>query len=232
MANPATAQNMPPTPPQIAALPLLELREDFVRTRLCVPAYRDSAMGWMRRATGRAWLQRGGWTTHGVLPDVPRAVLACYPHTSNWDFAGLTFLMHALDVNPVWVGKDTLFRPPFGALTRALGGIAVHRGANANQSQMVADAMLAMDQCLLAIAPEGTRHLTQRWKTGFYHIAIAANVPIVLGFLDYARRQVGFGPVLELSGDIGADFARIAPFYEGVIGKFPKQQGPITLRAD
>ncbi len=232
MSNPAAAENMPPVPPQIAALPLLDLRDNFVRTRLCVPAFRDSVQGRLRRATGRAWLKRGGWTTHGVLPDVPRAVLVCYPHTSNWDFAALTFLMHALDVNPVWVGKDTLFRPPFGALTRALGGIAVHRGANANQSQMVADAMLAMDQCLLAIAPEGTRHKASRWKSGFWHIAVAAKVPIVLGFLDYARRQVGFGPVLEPSADIEADFARIAPFFQGLQGKFPNQQGPITLRAE
>ncbi|MBM4344013.1 MAG: 1-acyl-sn-glycerol-3-phosphate acyltransferase [Deltaproteobacteria bacterium] len=222
---------MPPTPPQIAALPLLDLQDNFERTRLCVPGYRHSARGRLRRATGRAWLQRGGWTTHGVLPDVPRAVLVCYPHTSNWDFAALLFLMQALDVEPAWVGKDSLFRPPVGRLTRALGGIAVQRGANANQSQRVAEAMLRMDQCLLAIAPEGTRHHCTRWKTGFWHIARAAEVPLVLGFLDYARRQVGFGPLLLPSDDIDADFVRIAPFFEGVLGKFPDQQGPIALRA-
>lgn len=236
MANTAVNPHMPtptilPLPPQIAALPSIELVEDFKRTQVCVPGYATSTYGKLRRAMGRGYLQRNGWRVVGALPDVPRVVLVCAPHTSNWDFAMMVALMRAVDIDPVWVGKDTLFRPPFGKLTQALGGIAVQRGAKANQSQMIADALQRFDQCMLAIAPEGTRRLAKRWKSGFWHIAKAAKVPIVLGFLDYNRKLIGFGPIIEPGETIEADFGQIEAFYAGVLGKFAAQQGPITLQA-
>lgn len=228
MANTEVTQNMPP---QIAALPVLDLRDDFVRTRICAPQYRDSAYGKLRRASGRLYLRQGGWLPVGYLPDVPKAVLVCYPHTTNWDFGVLLGVTRSLDIRAMWVGKQSLFKPPFGAITRSLGGIAVNRGANSNQSQMIADGLAAVDSGLLAIAPEGTRHACERWKTGFWHIARAANVPLVPAFVDYQRRMVGFGRVIEPSADLHADFEQLAPFYAGVLGKFPHQQSPLTLGA-
>ena len=225
MSNTQTLANMPP---HLAALPPLPLVENFTRTAICDPALHHSLHGKLRRAAGRAWLKQRGFTARGVLPDVPRCVLMCVPHTSNWDFTGMVALGGALDFYPAWVGKDTLFRPPFGAVSRWLGGIPVVRGAGQNQTAQVAEAIVRADRCVLAIAPEGTRKKASRWKSGFWHIAKHANVPISFGFLDYTHRIIGFGPLVYPGADFAADFAQIADFYAGFAGKFPSQQGAIV----
>lgn len=181
------------------------------------------------RWVGRSTLSTLGWKTVGQVPQDERVVLICAPHTSNWDFIYLLLISWAQDFDVSWVGKDTLFKPPFGPMMRALGGISVSRGAKSNQSGQVAEKMLAAGKLIVAIAPEGTRGSAPHWRSGFYHMAAQGDAVIALGFLDYASKVGGFGPPLKPTGDLQADFAKLAEFYQGKVGKFPSQQGPIQL---
>lgn len=181
------------------------------------------------RWLGRSTLSSLGWTLVGQIPNADRVVLICAPHTSNWDFIYLLLISWAQDFDVHWIGKDSLFKPPFGPLMRALGGISVSRGAKSNQSGQVAEKMLAAGKLIVAIAPEGTRGPAPHWRSGFYHIAAQGDAVIAIGFLDYPSKTAGFGPPLKPTGDLQADFATIAEFYRTKVGKFPAQQGPIAL---
>jgi 1-acyl-sn-glycerol-3-phosphate acyltransferase len=194
----------------------------------CTPSLRTSLRGRLRRKVGETLLKSGGWRLQGELPNEPKFLLVCAPHTSNWDFVLMLEIAFARDFEVHWVGKDSLFRPPFGTLARLGGGIAVVRGASQNQSGQVAQAIRQAERMIVAIAPEGTRSKAGRWRTGFYHMAVQAGVPIQLGFLDYAKRVGGFGPCIYPSGDLDADFAKIEAFYRDIQGKFPDQQGAIS----
>lgn len=197
--------------------------------KACIPSLQHSLYGKVRRGVGNGLLRMLGWTQVGQMPNTPKFVLVCAPHTSNWDFVLMLLVAFAWDFEVHWVGKDTLFRPPFGWLARWLGGIAVVRGAKANQSGQVADFIRNSERVVVAIAPEGTRSKAGRWRSGFWHIAAQAGVPVQLGFLDYSKRVAGFGPCIATSGDINADFAQMAQFFAGIQGKFPDQQGEIAL---
>lgn len=181
------------------------------------------------RVVGKTTLSALGWKLEGLPPDAPHVVLVCAPHTSNWDFVYMLLISWAQDWRVHWIGKDSLFKPPFGPIMRWLGGISVTRGKNANQTAQVAERIKKSDKIIVAIAPEGTRGKAGNWKTGFYHIAHQSGSVIALGFLDYKDKRGGFGPPLTPSGDIEADFAKLRAFYEGLTGKFPDQQGPVQL---
>ena len=128
-----------------------------------------------------------------------------------------------------FAGKDSLFSWPFGWLFKRLGGIPIKRGERANQvAQLVAE-FGKHDRFYLAIAPEGTRRRTDAWRSGFYRLALAAQVPVCLAFIDYPRREIGILGTLALCGDETLDLANIRAAYAGRIGKHPQQQGPICL---
>lgn len=165
------------------------------------------------------------------LPPDPRYVAIGAPHTSNWDFPVAILTMAALEMDARWVGKHTLFRWPFGPLMRALGGVPVDRRKSQNFVQQVVERMRSESEFVLVIAPEGTRSRTRRWKTGFYHIAHGSEVPIALGFLDFARRRAGIGGWFRPSGDLEADMTRIREFYADKTGKRPEQEGPVRVRS-
>ncbi len=129
-----------------------------------------------------------------------------------------------------WIGKHTLFRWPYGWFFRAIGGIPIERGIGTNLSQQMAEKFAQSDKLVLAIAPEGTRSKLDHWKTGFYYIALAANVPVALGCLDYKHKQVGISGVFSPSGDIEADFEIIRAYYQGKLGKIPEQTSSIKPR--
>jgi len=137
-----------------------------------------------------------------------------------------------LELPVAWLGKHTLFKPPFGGIMRTLGGIAVDRRSNQNLVEQVAASFAAGQAIALAIPAEGTRSATPYWRSGFYHIATAAKVPIVLSFLDYGARRGGIGLSLMPSGDLVADMDRIRAAYEGIKGKYPELSGPIRLREE
>ncbi len=161
-----------------------------------------------------------GWKVSGSLPaGVKKAVLIAAPHTSNWDLPFTLFVAFALRLNIYWMGKEELFRPPFRGVMMWLGGIPVQRSAAGNMVAASAEAIREADELMLVVSPEGTRSKALYWKTGFYHIANTAQVPVVMAFLDYGRKIGGVGPVLHPSGDIDADMQVIKDFYKDIRGK-------------
>ena len=170
-----------------------------------------------------------GWQVQIQLPP-PRCVIIGAPHTSGWDLPLTLLLMLSGNLKLRWVGKDTLFRGPLGWLLRALGGIPVNRRSRLNFVDQMVAAFQANEALMIAILPEGTRQRGSHWKTGFYYIALGADVPIVMGYADYRRRIVGLGPTLRPTGDIAADFATIRAFYADIVGRHPERQSAIEIR--
>jgi 1-acyl-sn-glycerol-3-phosphate acyltransferase len=176
------------------------------------------------------WLSVGflrltGWKVVGELPaNAAKSVLIAAPHTSNWDLPYTLMVCFALRLNVYWIGKSSLFKPPFRGVMMWLGGIPVDRSQSNN---LVQDSSTAIKQASgplqLIVPPEGTRSGTQYWKTGFYYIAAGAGVPIVMAYLDYDKKIGGLGPVFQTTGDIAADMLAIKAFYADVKGKNPDQ---------
>lgn len=183
----------------------------------------------IRRFVGNTWLSVFGWRVEGVTDLPPKAVLIAAPHTSNWDFPFTLAVSYALDLEFSWLGKHTLFEPPFGFFFRWLSGVPVDRRDRNNLVAAVVDVLKQRDELILIIAPEGTRSRTKRWKTGFYYVALGAGVPIILGYLDFSRKRGGILHVFHPTGDIEADMATIRRYYDGIEGKHPSRMSEITL---
>ena len=173
-----------------------------------------------------------GWQLVGSPPEAKKFVLVTVPHTSNWDFMYLYLASKITGIRIQWMGKEDLFKGPLGPISRALGGIPVKRSRSTNMVQQMAQAFAERDELALAIPPEGTRHYTDYWKSGFYYIAMEAGVPICLGFVDYGRKRAGFGPIFTPSGDISADMDIARSFYADIQGKFPAEKSRIRLKAE
>lgn len=173
------------------------------------------------RAFSVAFLKLNGWQVQGALPaQAQKSVLIAAPHTSNWDLPYTLMVAFVLRLNIYWMGKASLFRFPFGPLMRWLGGIAVDRARVNNLVLASAQAIQAADGALqLIVPPEGTRSKTRYWKTGFYHIAVTAQVPIVMAYMDYQRKLSGLGPMFVPTGDIEADMLQIKAFYAPFKGR-------------
>ena len=173
------------------------------------------------RAGSAAFLRLNGWRVEGCLPEGARkCVLIAAPHTSNWDLPYTLMVAWVLRLNIYWMGKDSLFRFPFGPLMRWLGGISIDRSQRNNVVAASAAALQAADGPVqLVVPPEGTRGRTRHWKTGFYFIALQAGTPIILAYMDYREKRSGLGPVFTPTGDIEADMAVIKRFYAGVQGR-------------
>jgi 1-acyl-sn-glycerol-3-phosphate acyltransferase len=179
-----------------------------------------------------AFLRLTGWKLEGEPPPVPKCVVIGAPHTSNFDGVLLVVLSWRWGLGVNWIGKDTLFEPPLGHLMRRLGGIAVDRSAPHGVVGEMTAAMEKRDRVALCITPEGTRGYTDHWKSGFYQIALAAQVPIVLGYVDYPRKRFGFGPLYYPTGDVKKDMDAIRAFYADKEGRFPKEKGEIRLKQE
>lgn len=164
-----------------------------------------------------------GWKVEGSAPAVAKFVLIAAPHTSNWDFPVTLMVCSVLRLRIYWMGKSSLFARPFGPLMRWLGGIAVDRSKAGNLVQETIDAFAHSEQLAVIVPPEGTRNKVTHWKTGFYYIALGAQVPIAMAFLDFGRKVGGIGRMLAPSGDIDADMIEIRQFYAGIVGKNPRQ---------
>jgi len=179
------------------------------------------------RALSVTYLKLAGWQVQGELPaQAQKSVLIAAPHTSNWDLPYTLMVAFVLRLNIYWMGKASIFRFPFGPLMRWLGGIAVDRSKTNNLVLASAQAIQAADGALqLIVPPEGTRSKTGYWKTGFYHIAAAAQVPIVLAYMDYQCKISGLGPLFVPSGNLEADMLQIKAFYAPFKGKNVGQFG-------
>ena len=162
-----------------------------------------------------------GWKVEGELPpNGQKCVLIAAPHTSNWDLPYTLMVAFVLHLNIYWMGKRQLFRFPFRTLMMWLGGIPVTRESSNNLVAASVEAMKnAKGPLQLVVPPEGTRNKTRYWKTGFYYIAVGAQVPIVMAYMDYERRISGLGPVFHPTGDIEADMVAIKAFYAPFKGK-------------
>jgi 1-acyl-sn-glycerol-3-phosphate acyltransferase len=175
------------------------------------------------RAGSLAYLTLAGWRIEGELPKgVRKCVLIAAPHTSNWDLPFTLMTAFVLRLNVYWMGKASIFRPPFGPVMRWLGGIAVRREQSNNLVAASVEALRAAEGSVhLVVPPEGTRGKTTRWKTGFYFIAVGAEVPILLAFMDYADKRAGLGPVFLPTGDVERDMAEIQTYYAPLHAKNP-----------
>ncbi len=180
----------------------------------------------MSRAFGRWVLGLLGWHIEGDLPNVAKAVIIVAPHTSNWDFVVGIAAKLALGLRAAWLGKHTLFRGPFGALMRALGGMPVDRSQPSDVVAQSVSRFSASERMVLGIAPEGTRKAVPRWRLGFYHIARAAAVPIVPVSFDWSRRALVIGAPLWPRDDAGADLAALAAAFAPARGRRGERTPP------
>jgi 1-acyl-sn-glycerol-3-phosphate acyltransferase len=173
------------------------------------------------RAFSLAFLRLAGWKVQGSLPaGAEKSVLIAAPHTSNWDLPYTLMVAFSLRLTPYWMGKEQIFKPPFRGLMMWLGGLPVDRSKSSNLVAASIDAIkIANGPLQLIVPPEGTRGKTRFWKTGFYYIAVGAQVPIVMAYMDYEKKVSGLGPVFQPTGDIDADMAAIKSFYAPFKGK-------------
>ena len=168
---------------------------------------------------GTTMLRVLGWKLEGEFPNVDKAVMVAAPHTSNWDGAITLGTVLAMRLNIHWMGKDSMFRWPFGRLLRWMGGVPVDRSTGRGLVQTTIDKLIENPHYIILISPEGTRSATREWKTGFYKIAHGANVPIVLAYIDFARKVVGFGPLVQSSGDMEREMQNIRAFYNDKVAR-------------
>ena len=177
----------------------------------------------VRRAIGWFLLKITGWEAVGVMPKQGRYVLIAAPHTTNWDMPYMVAISWRLNVKIHWIGKKSLFRFPYGWFMRMLGGISVDRTKRQNTVQQISQWMLERSNVIVMVPPEGTRGNASYWKSGFYHIAREAQVPIALGFLDYKNKRGGFGPSFTPTADAQADMEHFRQFYQPHMAKFPEK---------
>ncbi|MFM6853153.1 MAG: lysophospholipid acyltransferase family protein [Sphingopyxis sp.] len=178
-----------------------------------------------------ALYRRHGWRAEGAVPTPRKFVLIAAPHTSNWDFVYYLGLTQELGLNTSFMAKKSLFRWPMGGFMRAMGGVEVDRSGGHNYVQAMVDEFARRDEFVLTIAPEGTRGSVRQWRTGFYHIAQQAGVPIVIGMMDYARKVGGLGPAIVPTGDYAADMAPIEAYYKSVTPKHPAKKMQNVVQA-
>ncbi|GAO54078.1 lysophospholipid acyltransferase family protein [Novosphingobium sp. MD-1] len=185
---------------------------------------RDRRPGRLSRIVRRVLLwfyRRQGWKAVGTPPASRRCVIIAAPHTSNWDFVYFLGLVDALGIRAHFMGKRSLFRWPLGGFMRDMGGVAIDRSSRNNMVQAMVDEFAARDEFMLTIAPEGTRGAVRQWRTGFYHIALGAGVPLVCGLMDYGTKTGGLGPEIWPTGDYRADMEKVAAFYRSVTPRHP-----------
>ncbi len=210
--TPDTPDYPPPYPPPPASLPRHPRRQRFARWLL-------SRFGWSVRFDG--------------LPG-PAGILLVYPHTSNWDFILGLLAKWQMDRPYRFVAKDSLFRGLAGAtvgrLLRRWGGWPVDRSQKSGIVEQLAEAMRTEPFFWVAITPEGTRGYTDYWRSGFYHLARRADVPVALACIDYGRREASVTEFVRVTGDVDADLGRMRAYYAGKVARRPESAGRIAFR--
>jgi 1-acyl-sn-glycerol-3-phosphate acyltransferase len=183
-------------------------------------------LSWLARsikAAALAWFRFRGWRVEGTAPSPRKFVVIAAPHTSNWDFVYFLGGADGLNLELSFMAKDSLFRWPLGRAMRELGGISVDRSRSTNVVEAMVGEFARRETFMLTIAPEGTRGKARTWKTGFYHIALGASVPMVCGLMDYRRKVVALGPAVMPSGNYEKDMAKLADFYRACTPRYPER---------
>ncbi|RZI44458.1 glycerol acyltransferase [Herbaspirillum sp. HC18] len=174
-----------------------------------------------------------GWRVNFAPLPGPRGIVIVYPHTSNWDFVIGLIAKFAVGVHFRWLGKEALFQGVCGTLMgpffRATGGVPVERRSSNGAIKRLAQQINAEDEYWLAIAPEGTRKYRDSWRSGFYHIALTAGVPLGMAGIDYSRKEVRLVSYANLTGDLNADLAHIRSVYQDCPGLHPECASPIVF---
>lgn len=181
----------------------------------CAPRTGNALTRWI----GRTVLRLGGWTIAGDFPDERKLVIIAAPHSSAWDAVWGIAAKLAMGIRIVFIGKQELFRGPLGWLLRRFGAIPVDRARAHGVVDMVVSRFEASDTMWFVLAPEGTRRRVEHWKSGFWHIARDAGVPVLCAYFHYPERTIGIGPVMHMTADQKTDMARVRAFYKPWIGK-------------
>ena len=161
--------------------------------------------------------------------NVDQCVMIAAPHTSNWDALYARLTLKALGVNVRLTIKDSYMKFPFGPFVRAMGGIGIDRSvkqegqARPSMVQLMSDLFKTHPKLVMLVTPEGTRAKQEQWKTGFYHVAMTAGVPIALAYMDYAKKKTGVGKIVYPTGDYEKDMVEIMSFYAEINAKFPEK---------
>jgi 1-acyl-sn-glycerol-3-phosphate acyltransferase len=164
-----------------------------------------------------------GWKIVGGVPEgLTKAVVIVAPHTSNWDFFIGSMGYYVLGLKAKFLIKKEIFVFPFKTILLKMGGIPIERSKKTNSVETVAALFQQYDNLCITVTPEGTRKLNPNWKKGFYYIALRAKVPILLGVIDYKKKEAGLGPMVFPSGDFEKDFKFIEDFYRPLNGKYPE----------
>lgn len=165
-----------------------------------------------------------GWKTVGSIPpELKKYVILAAPHTSNWDFFYGRLYFYIFKIPVKFFIKKEWFFFPMGYFFDLMGGVPVDRSKNTNLTDEIAKSFAGRNEMAMMVTPEGTRSYSPEWKKGFYFIAQKANVPIILGFLDYSKKEAGFGPVFYPTGDVDKDIEEIKNFYRTKKGRFPEK---------
>ena len=184
------------------------------------------------RALGRFLCRCLGWKPVGDYPSIPKALFLASPHTSLWDGIIMVTIAWTMGVRLSWITKKETVRFPFRRLVTFFGAVPVDRSKRSDTVAQIAEQFQQRDGMYLAIAPAGTRKKRDYWKSGFYHMALQANVPIICGFLDYKRKEGGIRDIVVLTGDVHADMDRLRTIYEGIEAKHPALMTRIRLRSE
>jgi 1-acyl-sn-glycerol-3-phosphate acyltransferase len=171
-----------------------------------------------------------GWTTSLTWPPESHGLILVYPHTSNWDFLIGVLFRIGRGLPAHWMGKDSMFRWPVRRLFLRIGGVPVNRRAAHGVVASLQQQFEQRDWLWLAVAPEGTRSATDHLKSGFYQLALAADLPIGLGYIDYGRRHIGIDVYLRMTGDEQHDLATLRSFYADKQARIPANAGQLRFR--
>ncbi|MCX4240475.1 1-acyl-sn-glycerol-3-phosphate acyltransferase [Paraliomyxa miuraensis] len=177
----------------------------------------------------------GGWRYEGELPAPRKAVCLAVPHSSNLDGLLLVALAQSIGMSISWMVKDSMGKPPHGWVVKGVGGVPIERSRPHGVVGQMIEEFARRDDFYLVIPPEGTRSRVEYWKSGFYHIALGAEVPVLPGYLDFRRKVGGFGPPITLTGDVRADMDAIREFYGpdvAAMAQHPERIGPMRMREE
>ncbi len=175
------------------------------------------------RSLGRTALAASGWGFEGTFPPLPKFVVIVAPHTSNWDFFVGVGALFSLGLRISFLGKDSIFRGPLGPMMRWLGGIAVDRSVRGDRVAEMVDVFRSRDRLVVGITPEGTRKKVADWRTGFYHVAKGADVPIVPVAFDYSRKTIVLFPPFKPTGDAKADIEYLKGLFRPEMAQRPEK---------
>lgn len=193
---------------------------------------RAAPPGGVRHRIARWVLALGGWAIEGAPPELPRYVIVAAPHTFWWDSVWMLAFAWFWGVRVRWIIKSSLARGPAGWFLSRLGAVPVDRSTPQGQVASLVRAMRERAEIVIAIAPEGTRARRDHWRSGFYHLAREAEVPLCLSYLDYGKHRGGFGPCFVPTGDVKADMDLIRTFYADKRARHPDRFTPPRLREE